>query len=425
MENQQLATVNPFALTTWDDMDRMAKYVSESGMFGLTKPAQAMCLFAICQAEGINAIDALRQYHLIEGKPSMRADAMHAKFLAKGGGIIFHTRTETVCAATFFADKAKINDAAKKRAAERVKLLWTLLYKPDEDKSGKITLALFELAMDGEETVVRTYADCEAKGLTEKSGGGTKANWKSSPRQMLTSRVLTEGIRLIAPGLIAGIYTPEEVQEVAQVEKQEAVAALQPKIEADPIIKEMQEAMESHLAAADKWEAQAEQASDPDMKKLALDKADNERTLAAELQRKIDGPQEETVPITEAKPPKVIEGNFSVMPKEAPVSPARPSEPAPKGDTAESDAPPAGKVSKPAPKPAPKPPKEPDFREYKIQRMKGKVGEALNGQALVDLDREQIEVLAKSKAINKNLESADPGLKLEAQMIMKAWEAIK
>tara|TARA_R100000995_G_scaffold83974_1_gene61313 strand:+ start:59 stop:712 length:654 start_codon:yes stop_codon:yes gene_type:complete len=38
-------------------------------------------------------------------------------------------------------------------------------------------------------------------------------NWRNYPRQMLTARVISEGVRTVFPGVIAGMYAPEEVQD--------------------------------------------------------------------------------------------------------------------------------------------------------------------------------------------------------------------
>jgi hypothetical protein len=40
-----------------------------------------------------------------------------------------------------------------------------------------------------------------------------KVNWQRFPRQMLTARCISEAVRLLAPQIVSGIYTPEEVQD--------------------------------------------------------------------------------------------------------------------------------------------------------------------------------------------------------------------
>jgi len=195
------------AITSLEDMDRVSKSIAASGMFGVTKPEQALCLMLLCQAEGMNPIAALRRYHIIEGKPSMRADAMQGEFEARGGGIIWHTRTDSEVAATFFSDRKQIDAKATDRAKARYAAL------RDGD-----TKTASELAEAGEETIIRTIADVDAKKVSmswdrDKGAWKKKHNWQQSPRQMLTARTITEGVRLIMPGLIAGICSPDELED--------------------------------------------------------------------------------------------------------------------------------------------------------------------------------------------------------------------
>jgi hypothetical protein len=42
---------------------------------------------------------------------------------------------------------------------------------------------------------------------------GGKDMWKKYPRQMLRSRVVSEGVRTVYPGATSGLYVPEEVRD--------------------------------------------------------------------------------------------------------------------------------------------------------------------------------------------------------------------
>ncbi|MBK8271408.1 MAG: recombinase RecT, partial [Planctomycetes bacterium] len=44
-----------------------------------------------------------------------------------------------------------------------------------------------------------------------------KDMWKKFPRAMLRARVISEGIRTVFPGVLAGMYTPEEVRDMQDV----------------------------------------------------------------------------------------------------------------------------------------------------------------------------------------------------------------
>jgi hypothetical protein len=151
------------------DMDLIAKRVAESRLFGLDQ-AQAFTLMLLAQAEGLPYISAVRRFHIIDGKPSMRADAMQAEFQRHGGIVRWVVTTDQEVKAEFSHP----------------------VHQPDPV------------------TVCITLKDLTEKGIT--SGKfGVKDNWKKFPRQMLRARAISEGVRMVDPGIVCGIYTPEEV----------------------------------------------------------------------------------------------------------------------------------------------------------------------------------------------------------------------
>jgi len=290
-------TTQPAVLQSLDEIERVAAKLSASGLMGKdTKPEAVFGLMLLCKCEGLDPIAAMKRYHIIEGRPSMRADAMQAEFIAHGGGVVFHVRSDDMCAATFFADRSKLDDAARKRAVDRFEKLWLLECEPDPAKRSQIMLEVAKLSMDGEEGIIRTYADCELKGITE-GAKGTKANWKTSPRQMLTARVLTEGIRLVAPGLIAGVYTPEEVQDVLTVEQKglygRASAPQSNDLEAMQLILKQHE--ENAMAATTESERKRYQGLAADMRLLIQEAWDKEKPAPKNQPARIDSPKIEAV----------------------------------------------------------------------------------------------------------------------------------
>jgi hypothetical protein len=148
----------------------LAQEFEKSGMFGCTQPGQGAVLLSTCMTDKISPIEFIRTYHLIEGRPSMRADAMLAKFVQQGG-------------------RYKILEFSENKAA-----------------------GVFSLG-DNEVTMSMTMQEAEAAGLTKSKAGKVKDNWRSFPRQMLWARVVSSAIRLVAPQIVAGVYTPEEVQD--------------------------------------------------------------------------------------------------------------------------------------------------------------------------------------------------------------------
>jgi hypothetical protein len=154
------------ALATVDQIERMAVSVARSGLFGVKTPDQAMALMLIAQAEGLHPAIAARDYHVINGRPALRADAMLARFQAAGGKVEWGEYTDT-----------KVVGKFSHPSGGSVEIAWTV-----------------KMAQDA--------------GLTK------NPTWRSYPRQMLRSRCISEGIRTVFPGVVVGTYTPEEVQDM-------------------------------------------------------------------------------------------------------------------------------------------------------------------------------------------------------------------
>jgi hypothetical protein len=57
-----------------------------------------------------------------------------------------------------------------------------------------------------------TIKDAERAGLT------SNPTWRKFPRQMLKARCISEAVRAIYPGVLSGLYAPEEVQEFAPIQ---------------------------------------------------------------------------------------------------------------------------------------------------------------------------------------------------------------
>jgi hypothetical protein len=147
------------------DIERMALAVAKSGLFGLKTPEQAMALMLVAQAEGLHPASAARDYHIIQGQPALRSDAMLARFQAAGGSV-----------------------------------KW--LHYTDETVTG-----VFSHPSGGSIEVTWDMARAKTAGL------GQKDNWRKFPRQMLAARYISEGVKRVYPGVAVGTYTPEEVQD--------------------------------------------------------------------------------------------------------------------------------------------------------------------------------------------------------------------
>ena len=166
------------ALVPVSDLERMAHAVAASKLFGITTADQAMALMLLAQAEGLHPATAARDYHIIEGRPAMKADAMLARYLSSGGKVEWHEHTDTKVSATFTHP-----------AGGTLKIEWTA-----------------EMAT-------------RAKLSTRVNRDGSPNMWAKYPRQMLRARVISEGVRATNPAVAVGVYTPEEVNDFEEPKK--------------------------------------------------------------------------------------------------------------------------------------------------------------------------------------------------------------
>jgi hypothetical protein len=149
-----------------NDIKTMAEAVAKSGLFGVKTADEAMALMLIAQAEGQHPAIAARDYHIIQGKPALKADAMLARFQAAGGKVEWKAYT-------------------------------------DECVTG-----IFSHPSGGSITVDWTIRQAQGIGLVKPGSG-----WIKYPRAMLRSRCISEGIRAVYPGCVVGTYSVEEVQD--------------------------------------------------------------------------------------------------------------------------------------------------------------------------------------------------------------------
>jgi hypothetical protein len=155
----------------------MAKTISSSGLFGIKRPEEALALMLVAQAEGRHPAIVARDYHIIEGRPALRADAMLARFHERGG-----------------------------------KVEWLCL--TDEKVEAKFT------GPTGSATICWDIARAKkAEVYREKTSSGKTGMWVKYPRQMLRSRVVSEGIRTVDPGAVCGVYEIEETRDIVEAER--------------------------------------------------------------------------------------------------------------------------------------------------------------------------------------------------------------
>jgi len=143
----------------------------QSQIMGCKTPGDGLVLAMTCFAERITPLQFSQTYHIIQGRPAMRADAMLAKFRSAGGRIKW----------------LNVGDDGKEARA-------VFTYGGDE----------MELAF----TIGEAEKLIGAKRLADPDG-----NWFKSRGPMLRARLTSKALRIIAPELVSGTYLPEEIEE--------------------------------------------------------------------------------------------------------------------------------------------------------------------------------------------------------------------
>lgn len=153
------------AIVPVQEVEKMAQAICKSGLFGMKRPEEAMALMLIAQAEGRHPALAARDYHVIQGRPALKADAILARFQESGGKVEWLQLTDEVCEARFTHPQGS------------AVISWDLA-------------------------------------RAKKAELGGRDMWKKYPRQMLRARVISEGVRTVFPGVVVGVYEVEETRDM-------------------------------------------------------------------------------------------------------------------------------------------------------------------------------------------------------------------
>lgn len=174
----ELALTKPDASLTMDtlraQMEAAKRYV-DSGLLpsGIKTPQQALTIMQVGREVGVPATYALRNIHVIQGKPACSAELLMALVRRTYG-----------------------------QAAIRVR----------EATNESCTVEYREAGWDGVSSLTFTLDDAKKAGLASKD------NWRQYPRAMLRSRCVSEVVRMAFPEAIAGLYTVEEMGAKVRVD---------------------------------------------------------------------------------------------------------------------------------------------------------------------------------------------------------------
>jgi hypothetical protein len=153
--------------TSLEAVKELGSWIARSGVFNCQKDEQGNMIALECLATRKTPFDFKREFHLVNGSLTMRSDAMLAGYRTRGG-----------------------------------KVIW---------KQFDSTAAIGVWKFDGNECEIGfTTEDAKIAGLLPAKAG---SGWQKDPAAMLRARCISKAIRMLAPEVVAGVYTPEEVAD--------------------------------------------------------------------------------------------------------------------------------------------------------------------------------------------------------------------
>jgi len=192
--NQSVALV---PVSTYDKVQdpmtaatQLGEWIAKSGMFGCERVEQGAILAMQCLVERKAPLELAKHYHIIGGKLSLRADAMLALYRERGG-----------------------------------KVQWLQF----DDQGAKA-----KWAYDGNNVeIAYTSDDARRAGLLPARPG---SGWAKFPAEMLRARLISKAVRMLAPEVVTGTYTPEEIEDIQRPQPaQVVIGAVSPAAQAFPV----------------------------------------------------------------------------------------------------------------------------------------------------------------------------------------------
>jgi hypothetical protein len=148
----------------------------------------AIGMLMLC--EGLTVMEVAQRYHFIQGRPSKRSDAMLAEFRMNWGG----------------------DYEVVERSPNRAAIKFT-------DSRGRVYEREFTLAQLNESRW--PWKDWQNHEKGYKDNYGTPKDRET----MMFARLVSDSLRFICPELVAGVYTPEEMEDLAPAAAVTAIKA--------------------------------------------------------------------------------------------------------------------------------------------------------------------------------------------------------
>lgn len=166
----------------------MGEAIARSQMFGCQNDSQGMVLALACLSQGCDPLSIPQSFHLMHGRLTLRADAMLGRLVQSGGrfDVVEHSPAA-----------AEIVVALGDREC-RQRFTWEEAQDEPFVYRGKTETVLEKLESGNRESLKLS------------------ANYATPRRRMqhLWARVTSDAVRVVAPHLVTGVYTPTETRGI-------------------------------------------------------------------------------------------------------------------------------------------------------------------------------------------------------------------
>ncbi len=181
---------NRIPITCAADLQWYGQMAAASQMFGAISPPEGVMICGICHQTGISWLEFAETFNIMHHRISKRTDAILADFQERGGVCEIVSRTDEKAEAKFTFGKTKYTSTVK----------WDDCLTEPFIYQGK------------EEAIVNSIAANNTAALVMKP----KYRTKRSRMQMMWARCVSDGVRVVCPAACQGVYTPEEVEDIAE-----------------------------------------------------------------------------------------------------------------------------------------------------------------------------------------------------------------
>lgn len=205
-------------ITCAADLQWYGQTAAQTQIFGSINPAEGAMIVGICDQIGISWLEFAETFNMIHHRISKKTDAILASLVEHGGTYELISRT---------VDKAE----AKFKCG---KVVYT------STVSWEDCLTEPFIYIGKEEAIVNNIEAGNTAALVMKP----KYRTKRSRMQMMWARCVSDGVRVVCPAACQGVYTPEEMEDIAEydnpvpvntVTNAPAPAAPDPSLPAEPV----------------------------------------------------------------------------------------------------------------------------------------------------------------------------------------------